>query len=236
MQATRGLRRARRASAHRQPRDAVGVAQEVFRLSPTDASQLLICRRCDSVYQPVLLRPGESARCAACGELLATGARHDVERLLALTAAAAVLFTIVSVTPVLSVTLAGTHTQVNIWRAAVALAHGWISIAALTLALVTFLIPLLQILLLLWILAYARAGARAPADRWALRTLQALRPWSMTEVFMLGALVAIVKLSVWFPVTLGPGIWALGGLTVILAILDLREAHGAWRLFGQLPA
>jgi paraquat-inducible protein A len=147
-----------------------------------------------------------------------------------------VLFIIVSVTPVLSVTLEGTRTQVNVWRAAIALAHGWISLAAAALALVTFLIPLLQILLLTWVLAFARIGMRAPGSRWVIRTLQAVRPWSMTEVFMLGALVAIFKLSAWFPVSLGPGIWALAGLTVILAVLDLREVHGAWRLFEQLPA
>ena len=91
-----------------------------------------------------------------------------------------------------------------------------------------FVVPMLQITLLLWVLAFASVALRAPAYRYALVVLHRLRPWSMTEVFLLGALVAIVKLSAWVHVVPGEGIWALGGLTILLAILSRYDSRAWW--------
>ena len=66
-------------------------------------------------------------------------------------------------------------------------------------------------------------------------TLHRSRPWSMTEVFLLGALVAIVKLSGWVHVTPGVGIWGLASLTILLTILSLVEPKSWWSLL-QIPA
>jgi paraquat-inducible protein A len=52
----------------------------------------------------------------------------------------------------------------------------------------------------------------------------------MTEVFLLGALVAIVKLSSWLHVVPGIGLWALGTLTILLTILSLVESRFWWSL------
>ena len=55
--------------------------------------------------------------------------------------------------------------------------------------------PLTQILAFLYVLVPLRGRRRAPpAHDVLLRALTALRPWAMAEVFMLGALVALVKL------------------------------------------
>jgi paraquat-inducible protein A len=57
-----------------------------------------------------------------------------------------------------------------------------------------------------------------------------MRPWSMTEVFLLGALVAIVKLANWVPITAGPGIWAIAALTMVLALLGRRDPASWWSI------
>jgi len=49
-------------------------------------------------------------------------------------------------------------------------------------------------------------------------------------VFLLGALVAIVKLSSWLHVVPGIGLWALLSLTILLTILSLVEAGFWWSL------
>ena len=150
--------------------------------------------------------------------------------MLALTVAAAILFLIANATPILTIELRGLHTDANVWKAAVSMEHGWISWAATVLAATTFLVPLLQITLLLWLLSFALGARRAPGYRSMLVALHWLRPWSMTEVFLLGALVAIVKLSSWVQVIPGVGIAALAALTILLAILSLPEASSWWRL------
>ncbi len=152
----------------------------------------------------------------------------NVNHLLAITLTAAILFLIANVTPVLAIEFGGIHTEANILTAALSLERGWIFWSALALTLTMFVVPLLQISLLLWVLSFASCARRAPAYKFALVVLHHLRPWSMSEVFLLGALVAIVKLSAWVHVVPGEGIWALGGLTILLAILGRYDARAWW--------
>jgi paraquat-inducible protein A len=63
-----------------------------------------------------------------------------------------------------------------------------------------------------------------------MRLLHRMRPWSMTEVFLLGALVAIVKLANWVPITAGAGLWAIAALTMVLALLGRCDAASWWSI------
>jgi paraquat-inducible protein A len=171
---------------------------------------------------------GEVAYCSRCDAVLSRRYRIEVSQLLAISITAAILFVIANLTPVLAIELGGMHTEANVWTAALSMERGWMFWAALVLALTTFLVPMLQIALLLWVLSFASVQRQAPASRIALVILHRLRPWSMTEVFLLGALVAIVKLSAWVHVMPGDGIGALGGLTILLAILGTYDPRAWW--------
>lgn len=189
-----------------------------------------MCRDCDAVHRRVPLRKWQLAFCTACGAQLGRHRRLGTEELLALTAGAAVLFVIANANPILVIELSGMHTQANGWTAALYMEHGSIGWAGVVLAVTVFVAPLLQIALLLWLLSFACCGRRAPALRPLLVVLHRLRPWSMTEVLLLGALIAIVKLSGWVQVAPGAGIWALCGLTCLLTILSLVDARYWWTL------
>jgi paraquat-inducible protein A len=191
---------------------------------------ILICRDCDTVYRAISLRRGDVALCRRCDAVLARYLGADVESGFALVCAAAIFFAIANLTPILSIDIAGIETKANIWFAVRSLAHGWISVAALGLAFTTFLIPGLQIALLFWVLLFARTGRRPPGFGRIMRLLHRVRPWSMTEVFLLGALVAIVKLANWVPITAGAGIWAIAALTTVLALLGRCDGSSWWSL------
>jgi len=182
------------------------------------------------VHRRISVSPREVARCTRCGTILVRHRRLDATHLFALTVAAAILFGIATATPVLSIEVGQARTAANVWTAALSLRHGWISVAAIALGATTFLVPMLQVGLLLWVLAFAHRHRRPPGCTPALVALHLLRPWSMTEVFLLGALVAIVKLSAWVHVIPGIGIWALGALTVLLAILGAIDSRAWWDL------
>ena len=63
----------------------------------------------------------------------------------------------------------------------------------------------------------------------ALRALQAVRPWGMVEVFILGMLVSLVKLSGMATVVPGPGLWSFGGLLMtIAAAVATFDARSIW--------
>ena len=191
---------------------------------------ILICRDCDTVYRAVPLRLGDVALCRRCDAVLARHFGAEGDSGLALVCAAAIFFAIANLTPILSIDIAGMETKANIWFAVRSLQQGWISVAALGLAFTTFLIPAVQIALLFWVLLLARVGRRAPGFTTIMRLLHRLRPWSMTEVFLLGALVAIVKLANWVPITPGAGIWAIAALTAVLALLGRCDPESWWSM------
>ena len=194
------------------------------------ANRLLVRPQCDVLHRAVLLRTHEIAACIACGGVLARHRSLSIDHLLALTVAAALLFLMANAYPLMVVEVGGMHTEATVWGAALLMLHGWMMWPAAVLALTMFILPLLQIALRLWLLTFARLGRRAPGSRGALVVLHRLRPWSMTEVFLLGALVAIVKLSSWVHVVPGVGIWALASLTILLTILSVIEPRLWWTL------
>ena len=55
--------------------------------------------------------------------------------------------------------------------------------------------------------------------------MQAVRPWVMVEVFMLGVLVAFVKLNGLASVIPGPGLWAFGAVMVLAAAMASAFDH-----------
>ena len=117
------------------------------------------------MHQPIALKTAEVAHCSSCNAVLDRRHTREVSHILAITIAAAIFFIIATVTPVLEIELGATRTETNVWTAALFIASGWIFWAALALALATFLVPMLQITLLLWVLSFASVGRRAPAFR-----------------------------------------------------------------------
>lgn len=193
-------------------------------------TQINVCRECDTAYTEVALRRDQVARCRSCHAVVARHPRADVDKALAIAIACAILFLIANLTPVLGIEVAGTRTEANIWKAVLSMDSGWITLSAGALAVTMLLAPLLQVVLVIWLLSFARLQRRAPGFAHVLALLHALRPWSMTEVFLLGSLVAIVKLSSFLPISTGPGVWALGALTILLAVLGRFDPSSWWAL------
>jgi len=54
------------------------------------------------------------------------------------------------------------------------------------------------------------------AFRWA----EAMRPWSMAEIFALGCAVALVKVAGLATVSFGPAFWMFGALVVLVIVHD----------------
>lgn len=193
----------------------------------------VICEHCDSIHQRAALRRDEIARCTRCCAVLYRSTRLNVDQLLALTLTGAILFVIANASPVIRIAVGGMHNDANLLDAITALLRGPSLAVALVAAATLFVVPLLQIVLLGWVLLFARRGRRAPGFVGAMRVLHGIRPWSMTEVFLLGVLVAIVKLSGLLHVIAGPGAWATALLAVLITLVGKRDVRTLW---DQLPA
>jgi paraquat-inducible protein A len=197
---------------------------------------LIICEHCDSVYRKHPLKVDEIARCGRCDAVLYRASRLSVGDLLALTLAAAVTFVIANVSPVIRIEMGGMHNEVTLWQSVMAMDDGYAVIVGVLAGATLFVVPLLQIALLGWVLLFAHVGRRAPGFAFSISVLHAIRPWSMTEVFLLGVLVAIVKLSGLLDVIAGPGTYATVALTFLITLIAKRDVRPLWDHLPSAPA
>ncbi|MNO02809.1 Paraquat-inducible protein A [compost metagenome] len=61
-----------------------------------------------------------------------------------------------------------------------------------------------------------------------MRWLEALRPWSMLEVCLLGALVAVIKLAGLLDVIPGVGLVAMAALSVLIIYIAGKDIRDLW--------
>jgi paraquat-inducible protein A len=99
-----------------------------------------------------------------------------------------------------------------------------------------FFFPLIQILLFAYVLIPLRAGRKPQAFIGAMHALRQLRPWSMVEVFMLGAVVSVVKLTAVADVAPQVGLWGFAVLTLLLTLLGSFDLHELWDQAAELDA
>jgi len=66
-----------------------------------------------------------------------------------------------------------------------------------------------------------------------LRALDAIQPWGLVEVFMLGLLVSLVKLEMYARVVPGVALWAFGGLLLVFTAMSAAfEPRNIWARIG----
>jgi paraquat-inducible protein A len=184
-------------------------------------SYLIVCPHCDAVYRRPLLELDQVAHCRECSVVLFRGVRLSVDAWLALTLTSAVAFVLANFFPVIGIGLQGFHNEAALWQFTHSLIQGMGTPVAVSAIVVTVGAPFVQIILLSWILIFARNGRRAPGFTAGMKLLAALRPWSMVEVALLGVLVAAIKLSSMAQVSFGLGVWAMA-LMVCLAALTIN--------------
>lgn len=196
--------------------------------------RLVGCHECDAVLPEPDVPDGGAAICGRCGGTLFRRQRQTVEITFALACAAAILFIVANSFPFLAFEMQGQTTQTTLASGTQALwEQGRMAVAALVL-LTTILAPMVQISLMLYVLGPMHFGGVAPASAIAFRLVETFRPWSMMEVFLIGTLVALVKLADMAEIIPGLALWAFALLIPILAGASaFLDPEIVWRRIEQ---
>ena len=188
---------------------------------PIPRDDLIVCPQCDAVYS--LARPGHGQRavCHRCHTNLITPRRKAGLQIVAVSVAIMVLIVAAAIFPFLSIRTAGVHNSVSILDAALAFSDGPLILLSLTTAALIIFIPLARTLLSLYVLVpLVMDKAPAPHAAYAFSLAEALRPWSMAEIFAIGCAVALTKISALAEVTFGPAFWMFAILVVLVLVQD----------------
>lgn len=191
----------------------------------------MLCPQCDLAQHLDPLPSGLRARCARCGAELGSGLHERRDDLYAFLATAAVLVVVMNAFPLVELHSQGAEHATTLLGAVFELHQRAMTPLALLVAATTILGPIAEIGFLAVLLMPDRLPLLAPVRARLVGFLQQVRPWSMVEVFMLGVLVAIVKLAALADIVPGPAIWACATLIVVLSLLKTRvrpEDFWAW--------
>lgn len=201
-------------------------------MSLTLPAQTLACHECDLLQTEPALAPGQTARCVRCGAVLARNPPDSLDRTLALTLTAAILYVIANAWPLVGLEMQGRRVEVTLIGAVQALwSEGMTPVAALVFG-TALLFPLLELAMIMVVLIPLRLGRVSPRMAPFFRLVRSVQPWGMVEVFLLGMLVSLVKLSHMATVLLGPAFWAMAAL--ILTVTLAGRAFDS-RLLWQAP-
>jgi paraquat-inducible protein A len=204
-------------------------------------AETVACPDCDLLQRIPELEPGAKARCARCGHVLASQSADPLDRPLALTLAAAVVFIVANTASLMDLSAVGRYASTTIPNGAYEMWMQGEKITAVIVAFCAVIAPGVYIAFMLTILIAVR---HPPAPHWVgelLRWGNSMQPWSMGEVMILGIMVALIKIAELASVSAGIGMYAIGALVVLLAAISMTfDPREVWRRVewadGRMPS
>ncbi|MGF6754954.1 paraquat-inducible protein A [Paraburkholderia sp. GAS42] len=198
------------------------------------AERLLACHECDLLQREAPLTGEGVLRCCRCGAELYRSHPDSLDRALAYTLTSIVLFVIGNAYPIVGLSVNGDLVETTLLGAVrVLYRDGMWPIAGLVFA-TTFLMPLLQMSTMTYMMVPLRLNRVPYRADIVFRLMHLARPWGMTEVLILGMLVALVKLAHIASVVPGVALWSFGALMLLLAAASSAfDPHELWQRMGD---
>lgn len=199
-------------------------------LSDLPLDDLVACHECDLLMRKPVLAHGEKALCPRCGYELYAHRYNVVQRSLALVIAALLLYIPANFLPIMQLNLLGQSSQDTVWSGVVGLFNSQMHGVSVVVFLCSMAIPLLKLLCQLAVLLSIRFNIGRSYGLLIYRIYHHLRDWGMLEVYLMGVLVAIVKLADMAAMTIGFGLACFIGLLLVQVWLEVvMSPHQIWQ-------
>ncbi|MEM9813834.1 MAG: paraquat-inducible protein A, partial [Pseudomonadota bacterium] len=179
------------------------------------------------------VQDGRVARCQRCHTPLIFPRGQAVARVVALSLTILILMIAAVFFPFLTLEAGGFRNSATLIDAATAFDEGWLIPLSGLVAAFILILPAIRTGALLYALMPLLA-ARPPARyaAMAMRIANRIRPWAMAEIFVVGMVVALVKIVELASVTPGPAFWAFCGLVAITVLKDTYMCR--WSIWNSL--
>ena len=193
----------------------------------------IACHECDLIHDIPYMPNRAAAVCVRFGCVLFRAKIDSIDRTLAWTFAGLVLYAVAVSFPFLAMKNGPISNETGLLTGIEFLyRQGIIPLAALVL-MTCILIPLIQMLGLLYIFIPLKLNFRVKYAIPVFRLFKYIKPWSMMEIYMLGILVSIVKLGKMATIIPGLAVIAFGLLIFVLNFaLTSVDEHMVWEKLG----
>lgn len=198
-------------------------------------AEMIACPVCDALHRDTSVPIGAKARCRRCDTVLMAPRAGAMTHIVMLSATSSVLMVAAVFFPFLDLSAGGMTRHSSLFDAILAFSTGLLLPLSVATAALIVLLPFFRFLTIIYALAPMALGWR-PARHAvaAFRLAQAMKPWAMAEIFIVGVAVALVKVAGLATVTLGPAFWAFVALVIVTALKDTMMCEvTVWKTLEQ---
>ncbi len=197
--------------------------------APVTRPELRECPGCGLFQIVPALGPDMRSNCGRCGTPLRLTRAEPLDRCLALTGAALVLFGVLWLAMLMKVSTAGIVHETTLNSGPLELVARGLWPLALAVAFTTAFAPLIRLTGTLYVLIGLKLPTLPPNLRGVFRLTRYLKTWAMLEVLLLGVFVAYTKLGDLVHIEVGPAVYALGLYSIVIVWAETAlDPHAVW--------
>jgi len=190
---------------------------------------IVACQDCDLLHRQRILRDGQRATCSRCGAVLYRKKRNSLDYTLVFSLTALILFFMANVFPFMTFKYEGRVQESVLFTGVKELFVQDMWAVAILVLLVSVIIPLFKIAGMLYVLVPLKVNQRPWHAARIFRIVEALHPWAMVDVYMLGVIVAMVKLNDFATIVPGAALYSFAALLISMAAAGAAlDPHDVW--------
>ena len=196
-----------------------------MKLENEDAlDNLIICHQCFTLHEEVPIEDGTKALCTKCGGVLYRYDSRLIDYGLALSITGLIFFVLANVFPLVQIELLGHEQFITIPKTFISLFDNGFYVVGILCAFLIFIFPFMIFIINIALFMLLKIAKGEKMTRELLVLLSHIKPWSMSDIFLISILVALVKLIGYAQIEMGVAFWAL----MIFVMIDLyitRQIH-----------
>lgn len=193
---------------------------------------IVACQDCDLLHRQRQLRDGQRALCSRCGAVLYRKKRNSLDYTLVFSLTALIFFLMANVFPFMTFKYEGRVQESVLFSGVKELFVQDMWVVATLVLLVSVVIPLLKVIGMIYILLPLKLNRQPWQAQRIFRVVETLHPWAMVDVYMLGVIVAMVKLNDFATIVPGTALYSFTALLISLAAAGAAlDPHDVWSRF-----
>lgn len=177
----------------------------------------VICHTCYTLHEEVPIKDGTKACCTVCGGILYRYDTKLIDNGLALSITGLIFFTLANVFPLVQIEILGLEQFITIPKTIFSLFDSGFYIVGIICAFLIFIFPLMIFLINLVLFTLFKLKRGKKLSKELLILLAHITPWSMTDIFLVSIMVALVKLIGYAQIHMGIAFWSL----IVFVMIDI---------------
>ncbi len=195
----------------------------------------IICPNCDLLLERSMVAKGSLGDCPRCACRIVTPQRNSVDRILAISFTGLLVFFPAIFFPLLTIEALGQIHSASVLDSFWNVYSNGYPLVALMIFLSSILIPFLRLFLLFIVSLYLKRRRYNHFLSYLFRIFRHLEEWGMTEVYLIGVLITVIKVHTLATIHYETGFFAFILLSISMVLsITLLDRQEFWRLIDKL--